>query len=305
MISNVPKNRTQILRVLVGILVVLALLGWGIQQWHSVESSARLQAKVAPEAAAHAGIQMRTAAIAASAIAPRVSDRGANAAARLAPTDIGGYLRASLESGTPAEALEAAAQIRSCKGIEGSVEALYQLKSMQLVPKADKAMVTMIEAAQAEQRFCQGMTPELAALRLPLLQKAVDAREPDAAYYHLREIGGAQNLAPAQKPAMVEALRADAERGDLSALLELAIEGGHLELPATDKEAYDAALSEILARDPDGPAATLRSEPGFSSKSTMFVDPAMAAEFAASSKRQAQEFLAAYERLRFRAVPGP
>lgn len=169
-----------------------------------------------------------------------------------------GILRAA-EVGTSKDALDAAAQIARCAQVDQDVARVFQLKDSSSSSALNAGWLSTVEYIQGEQRKCQTVTGEIAALRPQLLLKAMAGAEwgATAAYIDYVSRNGL-SIDATVRPTVIQSLRRDGERGDSNALLLLF--GGDPDFSAspTDRRAYKLAYQLITENNPDGLDRLLR-----------------------------------------------
>lgn len=155
----------------------------------------------------------------------------------------GPYIREALEATDPAMAMLALHRIAVCP-LNAEIQAGHErLKSDPRLPP--KLLAEMIEHYRADERRCQTLTPEIAALRPQLALKAMRGGAIGGAAAYARAV----NFQPSDelRPVLLAALQRDAQAGDRDALMTLAMPRMIQGLPAFDQRVYVLALRSLEA----------------------------------------------------------
>ncbi|MDC6171094.1 hypothetical protein [Paucibacter sp. XJ19-41] len=180
----------------------------------------------------------------------------------------------ALESGSAGMARQAYRQLEACERIDWVVETQYQMLASNPRFASGKMRQTMLDIVQADQqtqRRCQTVTPEVKALAVPLLLKAVHGREPEMAGHLIAQASQDLLLDPANKEVILNALIEDARRGDMSAISALGAAKTPYQLSDEAQQIYrlaDAKItalvmknsSRVVADHPDGWAMRLAAQ---------------------------------------------
>lgn len=120
------------------------------------------------------------------------------------------------QAGTdPQAAWEAVLWLRQCASNEGRRHSFEALRNQGVSPEM---MTQLMVEADAEARRCQTVTPAHRALLPELASRAMRARLPEAASAYAGAVF-AGDLTPAQRLEVAQAMRRDAQAGDLPSLL--------------------------------------------------------------------------------------
>jgi hypothetical protein len=156
----------------------------------------------------------------------------------------------ALESGSAGMARHAHRQLEECERIDWVVETQHQMLASNPRFASGKMRQTMLDIVQADQqtqRRCQTVTPEVKALAVPLLLKAVHGREPEMAGHLIAQASQDLLLDPANKEVILNALIEDARRGDMSAITALGRAKTPYRLPDEAQQIYQLASAQISA----------------------------------------------------------
>ncbi|UDF35906.1 UNVERIFIED_ORG: hypothetical protein LHJ69_02220 [Shinella sp. XGS7] len=134
------------------------------------------------------------------------------------------HIQAALDSGSAAAAYQAVQQLNRCQRVGGNIEGARKYATQTAGLSAEKAShaLSYVSYLEAEQRRCQTVTPQIEALRTPLLLKATLGGETGAAADYIKTAPQADLTQPDRQAQVLDALRADALRGDESAMRALA-----------------------------------------------------------------------------------
>lgn len=218
--------------------------------------------------------------------------------ARVEPAEFGAegyapFISRALESGSPEEAHKATGLIDRCKNIEGQLESAYRFRTENARFAASPASERIIKDFQQQQRYCQTVTPEVLALRHALLLKAAHGRVLGAPAQYLSSVQHHEAIDPPLRDFLREAIRDDAKKGDLGAIMMAATKYTQLGMPEIEARSYQAAYRQIAKAHPElgmGPIAELTVS--MLEKHA----PSMSPEEERKSKAIAQEIVVAYER---------
>lgn len=217
--------------------------------WAASAASVPADARVARPAGASSSAAALSSAKASGASPPASSGASSLLADRLKyGRDIGSegygpYIREALEATDPAMAMLALRRIAVC-GMNAEIQAGHErLKSDPRLPA--KLLAEMIEHYRADERRCQTLTPEIAALRPQLALKAMRGGAIGGAAAYARAV----NFQPSDelRPVLLAALQRDAQAGDRDALMTLAMPRMIQGLPAFDQRVYVLALRSLEA----------------------------------------------------------
>ncbi|QPF75956.1 hypothetical protein G8A07_25575 [Roseateles sp. DAIF2] len=146
-------------------------------------------------------------------------------------------------------------QLDQCKNVAGYIESArrYATQTPGLEPR--KAQITMDYAQELEavQRRCQTVTPQIEALRTPLLLKAMQSGEFGAAAQFVESASREQLLEAGRPELVLHALRTDAMQGDAPAMKILAKRKLPYEVPAPLQRPSELAALQIEERWLRGP----------------------------------------------------
>lgn len=134
------------------------------------------------------------------------------------------YIQAAVDDGSSAQALQAVRQLDHCKRVSSDMEIGRKVATQTpgLAPEKAKSMLDYVSYLESVQRRCQTVTPQIEALRMPLLLKALQGGETGAASEYVRAATHAELAQPGRQELVLSALRADALRGDVPAMQALA-----------------------------------------------------------------------------------
>ncbi len=156
----------------------------------------------------------------------------------------------ALESGSAGMARQAFLQLERCQQIDYQIEiGLRVLAKNASSPssKLHQATLGIVQESQLMQRRCQTVTPEVEALRVPLLLKAVHGQESGVSAALIQHAPRELLLDPANKDVILNALIEGARRGDMSAISALGAAKTPYRLPAEAQQTYQLANAEISA----------------------------------------------------------
>lgn len=208
------------------------------------------------------------------------------------------HIQAALQADDAAKALQAARQLDQCEHIGRDIESgrRFIAETPGLSAGQSKSVVDTITDLEGVQRRCQTVTPDIAALREPLLLKAMQGGEIGAASNFVRQATKDHFLAPGRKELVLAALQADAKRGELNSMLLLAWPQMPYEVPPSVQHASGLAWLQINER-------RLKNTPSQSASAKMYSAVAeglkqleASRELGVQERALAAEMITAYER---------
>lgn len=213
-------------------------------------------------------------------------------------TNLAEYIIKAFESESPTDLLQAASVIDTCNNVDGDLDIVLNLKGGEsnTNPKLNAAYLGIIDKLQSEQRQCQTLTGEIRALREKLIFKAIQGNAPGAASAYLVAVGGINGVAPEKRTIVSNALSADAQNGNLSALRSLVIGGSKFDVRYNEYVALESAFREISRKYPG--ATGISKDIADLMKPIANGVPELDATETAKAKQRADEIVAAYERRR-------
>jgi len=180
----------------------------------------------------------RPAALPAAASTPRVGSEG-----------YGPHIERAQAGSDAAAAWEAVQWLRGCLSTEGRRSSFEALRNQGVSPEM---MTQLMVEADAEERRCQTVTPQHHALLPELAARAMRAGVPEAAAAYANATFP-NDLTPAQRRQVADAIRRDALSGDAASLLGALTAHEAWGLSDAEKHAYLAAYVSLPGH-PEAPA---------------------------------------------------
>lgn len=180
---------------------------------------------------------------------PSAPDRGAASAAmasleqRAATMGYGNFVSSARVSADPQAKFEAAKLLSQCEKIDSVVDRHRAHVGQDVGPgKSNAAFMYALDHDEQVRRHCQAITAEQYGQQLALLEEAVRGSVPGAALMYAMKIpvATANTL-----PWLVDALRRDADLGDIGAMRAMACDTMGDSLPARQRRAYWEALQTV------------------------------------------------------------
>lgn len=207
----------------------------------AIEPSADSLPVNAPGAAASASATAGTTAIAPPRSVARVGINTAASAPRVGSEGYGPHIERAQATSDATAAWEAVQWLRNCVSTEGRRLSMEQLRNQGVSPEL---MTQMMVEADAEARRCQTVTPQHHAMLPELATRALRAGVPEAAAAYANA-SFANDLSPAQRQQVADAMRRDARSGNAASLLGALTAHEAWGLSDAEKLAYLAAYISL------------------------------------------------------------
>lgn len=141
-------------------------------------------------------------------------------------------------------------QLDQCKSIDGDIESgrKFATQTPGLAQNNARHILDYVSGLESVQRRCQTVTPQIEALRAPLLLKAMQGGEAGAAAEFVKSASRGELVQPGRQELVLNALQADALRGDVAAMQTLASPALPYEVPPAIQRPSESALLQIQER---------------------------------------------------------
>jgi hypothetical protein len=169
------------------------------------------------------------------------AESGQSAAKEVGAEGYGPHIFQALTTKDPNESWLALSRLRRCDVNREMQTGMERMRSVPGLPP--ETVAESIRDLQVEERRCQTVEPSMRQRHAELALNAMQGNILGAAHAYAQE---SRFELPAELQAdVVAAMRADAESGDLSSMMTLAMVGNRWGMPAEEQMAYEIAVERL------------------------------------------------------------